>query len=100
ARLYHFSVALAALSACALFLDGRKLALGRGGGRSRVVLLIALLASALLFMRRAQLGISLDASDIARALGSEKRTAHFVLHYNGSGPWAKDIALHAEDAEL
>ena len=32
-----------------------------------------------------------SADDIARALGGERRTAHFVLHYSPTGPYAKEI---------
>ena len=34
------------------------------------------------------------------ALGGERRTAHFVLHYSPTGPYAKDIAAYAEDDEF
>ncbi|HEY2748029.1 MAG TPA: hypothetical protein VGL86_25575, partial [Polyangia bacterium] len=59
-----------------------------------------LAAGFLLWHFRAPLGFALSADDIARQLGAERRTAHFVLHYSPTGPYAKDIAVYAEDAEF
>lgn len=104
ARLYHLALALAALGAAALFLDGARLTVrfGAAAGRARVAAFV-LAAGALglgLHARRAALGFALDAGDIARALGAEKRTAHFVLHYSPRGPYAKDIDAYAADDEF
>jgi hypothetical protein len=105
ARLYHATGALAALAACAAFLDGRRLRLRRfaaSSDRRGAALFAAALAAAalLLYGARARLGFQLDADDIARALGGERGTPHFVLHYSPSGPWAKEIDLHAAEHEL
>jgi tetratricopeptide (TPR) repeat protein len=104
ARLYHAAVAATALAGCALFLDGVRLSLRARAARGRARLLaltVACAAVALgLHAERARLGFQLDAGDIARALGGERRTAHFVLHYSPSGPFAKDLDAYALDDEL
>lgn len=104
ARLYHAAVAAAALGGCALFLDGAtlRLRLRAAAGRGRVAAAVAAFAvvAGVLYGHRARLGFALDAGDIARALGAEKRTAHFVLHYSPSGPYAKDIDAYAADDEF
>ncbi len=103
ARLYHATVLAAALAICARQLDGATLALGRSRPVRRGVRLatIALIAAAVtLWLFRAPLGFALSADDIARKLGGERRTAHFVLHYSPTGPYAKEIAAYAEDAEF
>jgi hypothetical protein len=104
ARAYHFAVASAALSACALFLDGRKLALSLRAARGRLplaglTLLFSLIALGL-HHDRARLGFQRDTAQLARALGAERVTPHFVLHYSPRGPFAKDIDRYAADAEF
>src|SRR5262249_54069358 len=92
ARLYHLTLALAALSMAALFLDGEPLRLGWRAARRRspiVPMLLAALAAALGFSG-GRLGFARSAGDVARALGGERRTEHFVLHYSPSGPFAAD----------
>jgi hypothetical protein len=104
ARLYHLSVALTFLSLAALLLDGEtlslRLAAARGRMRLAILPLLALIVTGFIVHNRARLGFQLDAGDIARALGAEKRTAHFVLHYSPRGPYAKDIDAFASDDEL
>jgi hypothetical protein len=104
ARLYHLSVALTFLALAALLLDGETLSLrraaARGRGRLLILPIIAVFATGLMVHNRARLGFQLDAGDIARALGAEKRTAHFILHYSPRGPYAKDIDAFASDDEL
>jgi tetratricopeptide (TPR) repeat protein len=104
ARLYHALGAAAALAACALWLDGGRLRLElrAARGRALIALVCSLLAGGafLLHARSARLGFALDTRDVQRALGAERTTAHFVLHYTPAGPWAKEIALHADDFEL
>jgi hypothetical protein len=104
ARLYQGTLAATALSACALFLDGATLSVRARAARGRwapLALTVAVAAFALgLHARRAQLQFELDATDVARALGAEKRTAHFVLHYSPTGPYAKEIDAYAIDFEL
>jgi hypothetical protein len=103
ARLYQATLAATALATVALFLDGGTLAL-RLRWRGRFGLALVVLGCALfahgLHARRARLGFVLDGDDVARALGAEKRTEHFVLHYSPNGPYAKQIALDAVDFEL
>lgn len=102
ARLYHAAVATSALALCALHLDSSSLALGRPrrGLGAWALAFVAVGVAAWLYAARARLGVALDAGDIAHALGAEKRTAHFVLHYSPTGPYAKEIDLYADDHEL
>ncbi len=103
ARLYHATLAATALATMALLLDGKTLAARlRWQGRLRIALVVVGcgLAAAALHARRAQLGFQLDGDDVARALGAERHTEHFVLHYSPNGPYAKQIALDAADFEL
>lgn len=104
ARLLYVGGAAALMALAGLFLDGRTLRLrprAARGGRGRIALVAVALTAAVaaLGSRRAALGIALDAGDVARALGAERRTAHVVLHYSPTGPFARDIALHALDVE-
>jgi tetratricopeptide (TPR) repeat protein len=103
ARLYHVACAACALALAALFLDGAALRLRLRAARDRAgtaLVALALAACALtLYARAPKLGFRQDANDIARALGAEKRTPHFVLHYSPQGPFAKDIELYAADHE-
>jgi hypothetical protein len=46
------------------------------------------------------LGYRHDAKTIAFALGAEKRTDHFVLHYRSDGPFGKEIADVAAELEF
>jgi hypothetical protein len=104
ARVYHVAVATTALGACALFLDGTTLAIRARAARGRKALLAFVLAAAslavVLFGLRAHLGIALDADDVARALGAERRTEHLVLHYSSTGPYASKIDDFAADFEF
>ncbi|MDB4965000.1 MAG: Tetratricopeptide 4 [Myxococcales bacterium] len=102
ARLYHVAWLTLMLALCARHLDGGSLTLRLRphGMRVLAVLVAAAVAVALLLARRADLGFHLDAADIAKRLGGEKRTEHFVLHYSPGGPFAKDIELYAADDEL
>jgi tetratricopeptide (TPR) repeat protein len=101
-RVYQLACATAALGFCAAFLDGEKLSLSLRRARPRVFA-AALFAAAValsLHAAHARLGFFYTAGDVARALGAEKRTPHFVLHYDPKGPFAKDIDLFVEDHEL
>ena len=104
ARLYHLAVAATALTTTALFVDGATFSLRPSAARGRlrlVAVAVAAAAAALsLHAARARLGFQLDAADLARALGAEKRTAHFVLHYSPTGPYARDLDAYAADDEL
>jgi tetratricopeptide (TPR) repeat protein len=89
ARLYHLSIALAALAIAAI-------PIGRNWFRTALSCAVAIA----LGLSGGRLGFSRSAADIARALGGERTTKHFVLHYSPSGPFAKEIDLFAEDHEL
>src|SRR2546423_1392609 len=82
--------ALAAIAVAALFLDGSDLGLRARAARRRSPLFAGLAVAAALALGLAggRLGFARSAEDIARALGGEKRTQHFVLHYSPSGPFA------------
>src|SRR5262249_21353042 len=102
--LYHAALATTALAACALFLDGATLSLRLGAARRRGALVALVLVAAAgaigLHASAARLRFALDADDVARALGAEKRTAHFVLHYSPTGPYAPQIDAFALDFEF
>jgi hypothetical protein len=104
ARLYQAALATTALAGCALLLDGTTLALrGRAAGRRWAPLALTVAAAGFalgLHARGAQLRFALDADDVARALGGEKRTAHCVLHYSPTGPYASQIDAFAIDVEF
>jgi hypothetical protein len=104
ARLYQAVVAATALAVCALFFDGATFAVQARAARGRwapLALAVAAAAFALgLHARRDQLRFDLDADDVARALGAEKHTPHFVLHYSPTGPYAKSIDAFALDFEF
>jgi tetratricopeptide (TPR) repeat protein len=104
ARALHLGFALAALTVLAPFLDGHTLGLRWRAARGRTALkalaLVAGGAAALALHLEPRLGLAPDAASIARALGGRRETAHLVLLYSPSGPWARDIDLHAEDAEF
>jgi tetratricopeptide (TPR) repeat protein len=103
ARVYQLLVAASALVICARQLDGATLSLRRYRPERvgvRALTIVLVLVSFTMWLERARLGFQLDAGDLARALGAEKRTAHFVLHYSPRGPYAKDIELYAADDEF
>jgi hypothetical protein len=97
-------VALTFLSLAALLLDGETLSLRlsswRGRGRLALLPLCLAIGTGFIVHNRARLGFDLDADDLARELGAEKRTAHFVLHYSPRGPYAKEIDAFASDDEF
>jgi tetratricopeptide (TPR) repeat protein len=103
ARAYEGALAIGLLAACALALDAVRLRLtwpswSRLGALACAVAAFAVAAT--LWHARATLGFQLSAADLSERLGGELRTAHFVLHYSPAGPYAKDIAVYAEDDEL
>jgi tetratricopeptide (TPR) repeat protein len=103
ARLYQLALLAGWLGLCALALDATRLCLTRPSlSRLRPfgAALIAFAVAGSLWHARATLGFVLSADDIARRLGAETRTAHFVLHYSPTGPYAKEIAAYAEDDEF
>jgi hypothetical protein len=103
ARLYHAALVVFALAACAALIDPEARVLRwRAARRRRAAIVIAVVAAAVAFglrARRASLGFDRDADDLDRALGAEKRTPHFVLHYTPNGPYAAQIGAFAIDFE-
>lgn len=71
-----------------------------GHRRACAVALVAALGFAVVRSQAGALGYSVSAQDIDRALGSQIETAHFVIHYDRSAGFAKDIALLAADHEF
>jgi len=102
ARAYHVALLCGWLGLAALLLDSKRLTLSWPTLRARPLgsAVVAFAVAAALWHGRATLGFQLSADDIARRLGGELRTAHFVLHYSPSGPFAREIAAYAEDDEL
>jgi tetratricopeptide (TPR) repeat protein len=101
-RLYEVALLAGGLGLCALLLDANRLCLGRPRrGRLRPIgaALVAFAVAGTLWHARADLGFALSADDVARRLGGELVTKHFVLHYSPSGPYAKELALYAEEDE-
>ena len=102
ARAYELALMIGILSSCALKLDSKRLRVrwpDWSRTRPLATAIVAFVVAASLWHARATLGFALSADDIARRLGAEKRTAHFVLHYSPTGPYAKEIAVYAEDDE-
>jgi hypothetical protein len=102
ARLYHLTASLAALALASRFLDGETLRLKLGAAKRRPLLFTIALSLGALYLGASggRLGFARSAEDIARALGGERRTEHFVLHYSPTGPFAADLDLHAAEHEL
>ena len=103
ARAYHVAIAAAALAVAAWLLDGHALAArplaarGRRRAALRAAALIA--AAAALYRLGPTLGYRHDAGSIAAALGGERRTDHFVLHFRPDGAYGReldDVALELE----
>jgi hypothetical protein len=104
ARVWHLTAAASALALCALFLDGQTLRvrLSASRGRTRLALGTLVLCALALTVRsrQAQLGFYLDTRDVQQALGAQRETPHFVLHYSPAGPFAKDLELYVADHEF
>ncbi len=102
ARLYQAALVVTWLALAAALLDAPRLTMRLGAPRLRplALALVAGAAAATLWHGRARLGFALSADDIARRLGAEKRTAHFVLHYSPTGPYAKELDAYARDDEF
>jgi tetratricopeptide (TPR) repeat protein len=104
ARAYHLVAAFTICLFCAVFLSGPGLRARFRAARGRLRILfaaiVALAVTLTLRSAHARLGFFLDANDVARALGGERETEHFVLHYSPGGPFAKDLDLVAADHEF
>jgi tetratricopeptide (TPR) repeat protein len=101
ARALHFTYVFATLAIAAAFCNGRTLRLALRPRAPRVLVLGAALLAGALFARAAtQPDCAPDAASIAATLGGRLDTAHLTLFYDPAGPWTRDIALHAQDAEL
>jgi hypothetical protein len=104
ARGYDAMLAAAVLAIAALFLDGHALRARVRASRGRLglaLVALAALAGALAGYRAGpRLGYRHDAATIAAALGAERRTEHFVLHYRADGPYAAEIDDVGTELEL
>jgi hypothetical protein len=104
ARAYHAAIAAALLCGTGTLLDGHTLTLRLRGPRHRTGLvsmaLIAIGAALAGYRAGPALGCRHTAATIAAALGSGKRTEHFVLHYRGDGPYAPQIGDVATELEF
>ncbi len=103
-RAYHAAIALTVLTSAARWLSGPELRLCRAAARGRAGLtllaLASLAASATMYRLAPRLGFRHDAATIARALGSERVTPHFVVHYSAEGPYAPEMDNVARELEF
>ncbi|MEO6954858.1 MAG: hypothetical protein ABI321_23865 [Polyangia bacterium] len=100
ARCFHLAVALALVTAVALFLDGATLTLRWRSRRNPVLALLCLAVAVQLYRLGPKLGYREDARTIAAALGGTRTTPHFVLHYAEGGPYAKELDDVARELEF
>jgi hypothetical protein len=107
ARLEQVATVMAALGLAAALLDAPSLQASLRGRRPRPIgrgaLAIAVVGAALasgLRVQAGRLGYSVDAGDLQAALGGERRTEHFVIHYADRADLAADIDVIAADHEL
>lgn len=104
ARLYHLAGGLAVLLVAArFFLPGAARLAWRFGERRRGLSASALGAVALvvgLYFAGGPLAYTITSRNLARALGGEHHTPHFVIHYPQGSLTAPELALHAADAEF
>ncbi len=100
ARILHFLGAASALAWAAALLDGRQWTLALPLRRREAVLALALSLLGGMAFQATRSELAPDAVTIAAHLGARQTTAHFELLYSPLGPWAKEIALTAEEAEF
>jgi hypothetical protein len=104
ARAYHAAIAAACVTVAALFLDGHSYTARRIAARGRIGLsilaLILVVAAGDFYARGPELGFRSDAASIARSLGGERTTQHFVLYYRADGPYAKELDDVARELEF
>ena len=107
ARLEQVATVLAALALAAATLDAPSLQVRvrdrrpRPVGRAALATGVAGAAVAIaLRLQAGHLGYAVDAADLQAALGGERRTAHFVIHYAERADLIADLDLIAADHEL
>ncbi len=107
ARLEQLTTVLAALALAAALLDLPTLQVRLRQRRPRplgkLALALGLAAATIaggLRWQAGPLGYAVDASDLQAALGGERRTAHFVIHYAERADVIADLDLIAADHEL
>lgn len=104
ARVYHLACAALVLLCSARFLLPGERRLAARPREPRRGLTLALAAAALLvgglWWAGGRLAYRVGAQDIARELGGELRTPHFVIHYPTGTEAARDIRWHAVEAEF
>ncbi len=104
ARLYHAAIACALLCAAGHGLDGHTWAASframRGRRASALLFVLSLGAALTMYRLGPRLGYRHDAASIAAALGGERHTTHFVLHYREGGPYGREIDEVARELEF
>lgn len=104
ARLYHLAGGVAVLLvASRFFVPGEVRLAWRVGDRRRGLTAATLGAVALvvgLYFAGGPLAYTVTTRNLARALGGEHHTPHFVIHYPPGSLTEQDLALHAADAEF
>ena len=100
ARGVHLVGVAAALALAAALADpSLRLSLARARRRPLAIAL-GLVAAWAGARTLAQPRIAPDAASMEKSLGARKETAHLVLLYSPTGPWAREIDLVATDAEF
>lgn len=104
ARLYHLAGAGAVLAVAARFFVPGELQLGWRTGERRRGLTVAVLGAAALvvglYFAGGPLAYTVSTRNLARSLGGEHHTPHFVIHYPRGSLTGQELALHAADAEF
>ncbi len=104
ARLYHLVGGLAVLLLAARFFLPGKLRLAWHTGEQRRGLSAAVLGAVALvvglYFAGGPLAFTVTSRNLARSLGGEHHTPHFVIHYPSGSLTVEELALHAADAEF
>jgi hypothetical protein len=104
ARLYHLvGGAAVLLGAARFYLPGETRLAWRVDDRRwglTAAALAAVAAAVGLYFAGGPLAYTVTSRNMARALGGEHRTPHFVIHYPAGSLTPQELALHAADAEL
>lgn len=104
ARLYHLAGGVAVLLIAARFFVPGELRLAWRSGERRRGLSVAVLGAVALvvglYFAGGPLAYTVTSRNLARALGGEHHTPHFVIHYPAGSLTTQELALHAADAEF
>ena len=100
ARMWTLVLAFAALAMASPLLDGATLTQKWRARRRPVLATLAFAAALAGYLLGPKLGYREDARTIARALGGERTTRHFVLHYSEGGPFARELDDVATELEF